>query len=72
MALTNDNNLEILNTMKKIIRIELNENVAETIATLILCITTVIVLSLIEMKKSKTIENIEQRLEQIENTKDGN
>jgi flagellar biosynthesis/type III secretory pathway protein FliH len=58
--------------MKKIIRIELNENVAETIATLILCITTVIVLSLIEMKKSKTIENIEQRLEQIENTKDGN
>jgi len=72
LALTNDNNLEILNTMKKIIRIELNENVAETIATLILCITTVIVLSLIEMKKSKTIENIEQRLEQIENTKDGN
>lgn len=72
MALTNDNNLEILNTMKKIIRIELNENVAETIATLIICITTVIVLSLIEMKKSKTIENIEQRLEQIENTKDGN
>lgn len=58
--------------MKKIIRIELNENVAETIATLIICITTVIVLSLIEMKKSKTIENIEQRLEQIENTKDGN
>jgi flagellar biosynthesis/type III secretory pathway protein FliH len=72
LALTNDNNLEILNTMKKIIRIELNENVAETIATLIICITTVIVLSLIEMKKSKTIENIEQRLEQIENTKDGN